>query len=236
VALSGLKNWLFSLQPLRLLGFIIAAFMIFSVTSVIIHRFVPVPLTILMIQRLIEGEGLKAKWRSLDQIDDDLKSAVIAAEDAKFCRHDGFDLEAIKKAQAYNERSKTKKRGASTLSQQTAKNAFLWPQRSWVRKGFEVYYTFLIETLWPKERILEVYLNIAEWGPGVYGAEAASQYWFKKSAKNLTKGEAARLAAILPSPRKWRASRSGPYVAKRSHKINQNARTVARDGLSECID
>lgn len=236
MALSGLKNWFFSLKPLRLLGVSLTAFFIFSVTSVIIHRFVPVPLTLLMIQRLIEGEGLKAKWRSLDQIDDDLKAAVIAAEDAKFCRHDGFDLEAIKKAQVYNERSKTKKRGASTLSQQTAKNAFLWPQRSWVRKGFEVYYTFLIETLWSKERILEVYLNIAEWGPGIYGAEAASQYWFKKSAKTLTKGEAARLAAILPSPRKWRASRSGSYVAKRSQSINKNARTVARDGLDECIE
>jgi monofunctional glycosyltransferase len=224
------------LKPLRILGFIIIAFFVFSVGSVIIHRFVPVPLTILMIQRLIEGEGLKAKWRPLDRIDDDLIAAVIAAEDARFCDHAGFDLEAIKKAQAYNERSKTKKRGASTLSQQTAKNAFLWPQRSWVRKGIEVYYTFLIETLWPKERIIEVYLNIAEWGPGIYGAEAASQYWFKKSAQNLTKGEAARLAAILPSPRKWRASRSGPYVTRRSHKINQNAKTVTRDGLDECIE
>jgi len=225
-----------SLKPLRILGFSLIAFFSFSIASVLLHRFVPVPLTFLMIQRLGEGEGRKAHWRSLDQIDDDLKAAVIAAEDAKFCNHEGFDLEAIKKAQAYNERSKKKKRGASTLSQQTAKNAFLWPQRSWVRKGFEVYYTFLIETLWPKERILEVYLNIAEWGPGIYGAEAASRHWFKKSAQNLTKVEAARLAAILPSPRKWRASHSGPYIIKRSQAINQNAKNLSRDGLDGCVE
>lgn len=217
-----------------IINLVLAGF-VFSVASVLVHRFAPVPVTFLMISRLFEGEGLDVRWRPLSRIDDDLRTAVIAAEDAKFCTHDGFDFDAIKKAQKYNKHHK-KKRGASTISQQTAKNAFLWPQRSWIRKGFEVYYTFLIETLWPKDRIIEVYLNVAEWGPGIYGAEAASQYWFGKSASNLTEREAARLAAILPSPRKWKAAKgSGKYVKSRSGKIAANANVVENNGIDACV-
>jgi monofunctional biosynthetic peptidoglycan transglycosylase len=217
----------------RIITNVILGCFAFSVFSVVVHRFVPVSVTSLMVSRLFEGEGLDARWRPAAFIDDDLKTAVIAAEDAKFCSHDGFDFEAIKKAQRYN-RTHKKQRGASTLSQQTAKNAFLWSQRSYVRKGFEVYYTFLIEQLWPKSRIIGVYLNIAEWGPGVYGAEAASHYWFGKSAGSLTDREAAHLAAILPSPRKWKAAGSGRYVNRRSGKIVANANVVERGGINEC--
>lgn len=212
---------------------IIAGLFCFSLSSVLVHRFVPVQVTSLMLIRAIEGEKIDQRWRPLAHIDPDLRIAVIAAEDAKFCTHEGFDFEAIEKAQKHNKKSR-KKRGASTLSQQTAKNAFLWPNRSWVRKGFEVYYTFLIETLWPKERILEVYLNIAEWGPGIYGAEAASYYWFKKSASTLSPREAARLAAILPSPRKWKARGAGKYVQSRSKKIAANANAVEAEGFDVC--
>ena len=209
----------------------VAFFFIFSIGSVAIHRFVPVPITFLMIERLFQGNGLDHRWVSADRISDNLKAAVIASEDEKFCTHDGFDVEAIQKAQKYNATHKHK-RGASTISQQTAKNVFLWPDRSWVRKGFEVYYTFLIEHLWPKDRILEVYLNSVEWAPGVYGAEAASQHWFHHSAATLSKAEAAKLAAILPSPLKYKAT--GHYVVRQSGTIQARARAVDNDGLDAC--
>ena len=202
----------------------------FSIVQVCVYRFVPVPVTILMIERLAQGNGLDHRWVSASDISDNLKSAVIAAEDAKFCSHDGFDYEAIKKAERYNATHR-KKRGASTISQQTAKNVFLWPDRSWVRKGFEVWYTFLIEHLWPKDRIMEVYLNSVEWGKGVYGAEAASQYWFHHSARTLSAAEASKLAAILPDPDKWKAVGSGRYVSKRSGSIQARAR-AASDGCA----
>ncbi|WP_040308888.1 monofunctional biosynthetic peptidoglycan transglycosylase [Asticcacaulis biprosthecium] len=218
---------------LRWALYLVVGFFIFSILSVAVHRFVPVPVTILMLQRLAEGEGLDHRWVSAGDISPHLKAAVVAAEDAKFCTHSGFDFEAIEKAQTYNATHR-KKRGASTISQQTAKNVFLWPSRSWVRKGFEVYYTGLIEVMWPKDRILEVYLNSVEWGPGVYGAESASRYWFGKSAKDLTRAEAARLAAILPSPRKWKAAKSGKYVQKRSGKIQAAARTFQNGGIDLC--
>ncbi|MDI7775726.1 monofunctional biosynthetic peptidoglycan transglycosylase [Asticcacaulis sp. EMRT-3] len=215
-------------RPLRFFGLCVAAFIAFSVLSVAIHRFVPVPITILMIERLSEGHGLHHHWVPASQISDNLKAAVIASEDAKFCTHDGFDYDAIKKAEAWNATHK-KKHGASTISQQTAKNVFLWPSRSWVRKGFEVWYTFLIEHLWTKDRIMEVYLNSIEMGPGVYGAEAGSQYWFHHSARTLTPAEAAKLAAILPDPLKWKA-RGG----QRSGRIQARARVVGHQGLDNC--
>jgi monofunctional biosynthetic peptidoglycan transglycosylase len=143
-----------------------------------------------------------------------LRDAVIAAEDQKFYAHHGFDFEAIAKALEHNEKSQ-KKRGASTITQQVAKNLFMWPSRSYLRKGLEASFTLLIELLWPKERILEVYLNIAEFGPGAYGVEAAARKFFDKSAQELTPTECARLAAVLPNPRKWSAKRPGPYVQTR---------------------
>lgn len=215
-------------RPFRFLGLCVLGFFVFSTLSVAIHRFAPVPVTILMVERLAQGNGLDHRWVPASQISDNLKAAVIASEDAKFCTHDGFDYDAIRKAEAYNATHK-KKRGASTISQQTAKNVFLWPSRSWVRKGFEVWYTFLIEHMWSKDRIMEVYLNSIEMGPGVYGAEAGSQYWFGHSAKTLSPAEAAKLAAILPKPLSWKAK-----GGKRSGRIQSRARVVDRQGLDVC--
>jgi len=215
-------------RPLRFIGACIVGFFAFSILSVAIHRFVPVPVTFLMIEKLTQGHGIDHRWVPAYQISDNLKRAVIASEDARFCTHDGFDIQAIQKAERYNATHK-KKRGASTISQQTAKNVFLWPDRSWIRKGVEVYYTFLIEHMWSKDRIMEVYLNSIEMGPGVYGAEAASQYWFGHSAKTLSKAEAAQLASILPNPVKRKAKGS-----KRSGRIAANARTVVNQGLDAC--
>lgn len=195
-------------------------FFIVSILLVVVYRFLPVPVTPLMVIRAIEqkaaGEKItwKHDWVPIEEISNHLELAVICSEDQKFLNHNGFDMEAIEKAMENNKRKKRVK-GASTISQQTAKNLFLWPQRSWVRKGFEVYFTFLIELFWPKERIMEVYLNIIEMGPGVYGAEAASWYWYNKPAAKLTKYEAAGIAAILPNPRKFRASRSSGYIEGR---------------------
>lgn len=204
------------------------------VTVTALYRFVPPPITWLMIERLFEGKGFDRRWRPIDEISPKLVRAVIAAEDARFCQHHGFDLEAIEKAMESNAKGK-KLRGGSTISQQTAKNVFLWPDRSYVRKGLEAYFTVLIEVLWGKRRIMEVYLNSIEWGPGVYGAEAAAQKNFGVGADKLTAAQAARLAAILPSPLKWKAAKPGPYVRKRSGKITRAAGAVRRDGLASCV-
>jgi monofunctional biosynthetic peptidoglycan transglycosylase len=208
---------------------------VFPVGLTVIYRFVPPPITFLMLQRLAEGKGLDRRWKPIEKMSPALPRAVIAAEDAHFCAHNGFDVEAIQKAMKNNEKRPERLRGGSTISQQTAKNVFLWPQRSWVRKGAEAYFTVLIETLWDKRRIMEVYLNTVEWGPGVYGAEAAARKNFGVSADKLTTAQAARLAAILPSPLKWRAAKPGPYVKRRSRRITAASGTVRRDGLAACI-
>ncbi len=204
------------------------------VIMVAAYRFVPPPITFLMVQRLFEGQGLDRRWVPLEKISPNLVRAVIAAEDARFCEHRGFDVEAIEKAMAANARGK-KLRGGSTISQQTAKNVFLWPQRDWVRKGLEAWFTILIEVGWGKERIMEVYLNSIEWGPGVYGAEAAAQRNFKVPASKLTAAQSARLAAILPKPLGWKAAKPGPYVKRRAGSINRNARVVRSEGLTACV-
>jgi len=207
--------------------------------SIALLRVIPPPMTFLMTSRLIEGEGRDYRWRSLDRISPRLVQAVIASEDSAFCRHRGFDMKAIEKALKANARSEKRGRGrirgGSTISQQTAKNAFLWPGRDWVRKGLEAGYTVAIETVWGKRRIMEVYLNVAEWAPGVYGAEAASRHWFGKSADDLTAREAARLAAILPSPRRYDAASPGPYVRRRTSRIQAAMGTVRNDGLASCV-
>ena len=201
---------------------------------VAVYRFVPPPVTILMIQRSLEGKGISRTWRPLDEMSPALIRSVIAAEDAGFCSHRGFDFEAMQEAWAHNERS-DRVRGGSTISQQTAKNVFLWPQRSYLRKGLEAGFTVLIEVGWGKRWILEVYLNTIEWGPGIYGAEAAARRNFGVGADRLTPAQAARLAAILPSPLKWRAARPGPYVKRRSGRIGAAAGTIRRDGLADCV-
>jgi monofunctional biosynthetic peptidoglycan transglycosylase len=199
------------------------------------YRFVPPPLTYLMVQRTFEGRGFDRHWRSLDHISPTLVRAVIASEDSGFCRHHGFDFKAIEKAMKNNERRPNRLKGGSTISQQTAKNVFLWPGRTYVRKGLEAYFTVLIETMWGKRRIMEVYLNSIEWGPGVYGAEAAARKNFGVGADRLSAVQSARLAAILPKPLAWRADRPGPRMRTKSSRVVRSAGAVRRDGLAACV-
>jgi monofunctional biosynthetic peptidoglycan transglycosylase len=202
--------------------------------GVLIHALVPPPMTILMVQQAFAGHGIDYRWRGLNDISPNLVYSAIAAEDARFCSHSGFDMVAIQKALDHNENG-GKMRGGSTISQQTAKNVFLWPGRDWVRKGLEAGYTVLIETIWGKRRIMEVYLNVAEWAPGVYGAEAGARHWFGKSARDLTPREAARMAAILPSPRRYDAGSPGPYVRRRASRVQAAAGVVRNQGLASCV-
>lgn len=195
----------------------------------LLYKWVPVPFTPLMAIRYFEnpGEEIRHDWVPMEEISPNLQLAVIASEDQNFLNHSGFDYDAIKKAIEEN-KSRRRARGASTISQQTAKNVFLWPQSSWLRKGFEVYFTFLIELLWSKERILEVYLNSIEMGKGVYGAEAAANYWFGKSAVNLSAVEASAIAAILPNPRQYRAQPASGYIQNRKNWIQRQMRNIER--------
>ena len=186
---------------------------------VLAYKWLPVPVTPLMVIKYYEQDSEKRiswqhDWVSIDNISENLQLAVICSEDQLFLEHNGFDIKAIEKAYQNNKLGK-KIKGASTISQQTAKNVFLWPERSWLRKGLEAYFTFLIELIWSKERIMEVYLNSIEMGPGIYGAEAASNYWFNKSALKLSKYEAARIAAILPNPMRYRANPATTYIESR---------------------
>lgn len=205
---------------MRLLLRIFLGAIVFSILLVVVFRFVPVPVTPLMVIRSVEQWQnddeltLKNDWEPMDRISKNLQLAVVCAEDQNFPTHNGFDIEAIEKALEHNKKGK-RIRGASTISQQCAKNVFLWPQRSWLRKGLEVYFTVLIELIWPKERILEVYLNIIELGPGIYGAEAASQQFFNIPAEKLNRSQAALLAAVLPSPLNYSAARPSAYVRSR---------------------
>ena len=195
-------------------------FIAISITLVVLFRWVPIYITPLMVKRCIEqkmdGKEMKLNktWKPLEEISPSLQLAVVCSEDQNYLKHHGFDFGAIKKAIEHNKKSK-RKRGASTISQQTAKNVFLWDGRSWVRKGFEVYFTFLIELFWSKERIMEVYLNVIEMGDGIYGAEAASQAYFKKSAVGISKQQAATISAILPSPLKYNAKKPSAFLQGR---------------------
>jgi monofunctional glycosyltransferase len=195
-------------------------FIAISITLVVLFRWVPIYITPLMVKRCIEqkidGKEMKLNktWKPLEEISPSLQLAVVCSEDQNYLKHHGFDFGAIKKAIEHNKKSK-RKRGASTISQQTAKNVFLWDGRSWVRKGFEVYFTFIIELFWSKERIMEVYLNVIEMGDGIYGAEAASQSYFKKSAIGISKQQAATISAILPSPLKYNAKKPSAFLQGR---------------------
>ena len=200
---------------------------------VLLTGFIPIYFTPLMGIRMIEQKSagkpisFKKEWVPLESISENLVLAVICSEDQHFEAHNGFDIEAIQKAIENNKKRKRKGRpvqGASTISQQVAKNVFLWQGRSWLRKGFEVYFTFMIETLWSKRRIMEVYLNVIEMGDGVYGAEAASRFYYKKHAAELSRQEAAGIAAILPNPRKWSPVSPGPFILKKQQWIVQQMR------------
>lgn len=202
-----------------------------TVLWVLCYRFINPPITLLMIQRNFERSAddkpfrMEKKWVDFDDISDNMKRAAVSAEDQLFLKHIGFDLKAIEKAFATNQKGK-KVKGGSTISQQTAKNVFLWPGRSWIRKGFEAYFTLLIEMLWSKERILEVYLNVIEMGDGIYGAEAAAQAYFGKSCSKLTKSQSAIIAACFPNPRRWTPRRPTPYIKHRQFLILLNMRRL----------
>ncbi len=209
---------------------------VFPVCWVLVYRFVPPPVTSLMVIRFFEGRGLDYRWRPLGEISPTLAQAAIASEDAHFCQHHGFDFTAMEKAMAHNDRRPNKVRGGSTISQQTAKNVFLWPDRTYVRKGLEAYFTVLIEALWGKKRIMETYLNVVEMGSGVYGAEAASQVDFGHSAHRMSTSEAARLVTILPNPLKYNAVEPGKYVQRRAGRVAGQMGVVRSDAdLSGCI-
>jgi monofunctional biosynthetic peptidoglycan transglycosylase len=204
------------------------------VLALLLFRFLPVPATPQMIISWAEGKGAHHDWEGSDDISPWLSHAVIASEDQNFCSHRGFDWGSIDKAvRAYDEGARL--RGASTISQQTARSLFLPPSRSWIRKGVEAWLTVLMETLWPKRRILTVYLNIVDWGHGNFGAESASRAYFHKSADSLTVSQAARLAAILPDPDEWRAARPGAYVKHRSVTLVSRMAEVRRDNLESCV-
>lgn len=204
-----------------------------SVFLVILFKFVPVPFTPLMIIRSIEqklaGKEMTCShdWVSIDEMSKNFPKAVLASEDGNFIKHNGFDFKAMQKAFKSNNRGR-KLKGGSTISQQTAKNVFLWQGRSYVRKGFEAYFTFLIELVWGKKRIMEVYLNSIEMGDGVYGVQAAAQHWYGKNAADVTQIQAAGIAAILPNPRKYKASNSSNYINLRKAKIVRVMRRVGK--------
>ena len=203
----------------RFFAFFVTGFFIWSFFLVIAYEVLPPLATPLMLLRLLDGSGIHKTWAPLSEISPKLVLATMAAEDQKFCTHDGFDWKAIREDWERNQRG-GQLLGASTISMQTAKNLFLWPDRSWPRKGLEVYFTLLIELAWQKRRIMELYLNEVEWAPGIYGAEAASQFHFHKPAAALSNMEAARLAAVLPNPRRWSASRPTAYSVGRSGMID----------------
>ena len=200
-------------------------FVLLSLLTVALYGVLPISNSPLAVLRCIEQATsgkpvvMKKNWVPLSQISENLQLAVVCSEDQNFLEHDGIDMDALEKAMAYNEKSKSRKkkkiRGGSTISMQTAKNAFLWPSRTYIRKGFELYFTKMMELGWSKERIMEVYLNIIEMGDGIYGAEAAAQQYFHKSAKNLSREEAAMIAAVLPNPRKYNAGAPTAYVSRR---------------------
>ncbi len=201
----------------------------------VVYRFAPPPGTWTMLQRKLSGEVIVHPWTPLKNISPHLVRAVIAAEDSRYCEHRGIDVEAVEKALEENRRNGARRRGGSTISQQTAKNVFLWNGGGWVRKGFETYFTIVSEFIWGKRRTMELYLNVAEWGNGYFGAEAAAQGRFSKPASDLSKQEAALLAAVLPSPNKWRAVNPGPYVRGRAATIRKRMEVVRNEGLDRCV-
>ncbi|WP_066528978.1 monofunctional biosynthetic peptidoglycan transglycosylase [Erythrobacter sp. CCH5-A1] len=209
----------------------IAAFIVLTLVLVVAFKWLPVPVTATMI---MDGNGITKDWESLDNIDRNLVSAVIASEDQRFCQHSGFDTEAIEQAMRENMEG-GKIRGGSSISQQTAKNVFLWQGGGYFRKALEAWFTFWIELVWGKRRIMEVYLNVAETGIGTYGAEAGSQRYFGHSAARLSRDEASRMAAALPSPKKRAVKGPGGWLARHGNRIERRIGIVRRDGLDACV-
>lgn len=221
--------------PLNRFGWVvarlIAAFLFISVAQVVIYKFVPVPTTLTM---LMDDHPVTKDWTPLDQIDRDMVDAVISGEDGKFCLHNGFDHAAI--MQAFKRNAKGGRiRGGSTISQQTAKNVFLWQNGGYLRKGLEAWYTVLIETIWGKRRIMEVYLNVAETGIGTYGVEAGAQRYYGKSARKLSPVEAARIAAVLPLPKRREVNGAGGFTRRHGNSIARRVAVVKNEALDACV-
>jgi monofunctional biosynthetic peptidoglycan transglycosylase len=226
---AGRKSWL-----RRVLAILFVLALPAPVLLLLVFRFVPIPGTPEMLVSLIEGKGAHYSWNG--DIAPVLGRAVIGSEDQNFCTHNGFDWKGIDDAMKEHQRHPNKRlRGASTISQQTARTLFLVPMRSWVRKGLEAYLTVLVEGLWPKKRILEAYLNLVDWGHGNFGAEAAAENYFGTDAGSLSREQAARLAAILPDPSKWKAVHPGRYVARRTATLAARSGQVTRDRLDFCV-
>ena len=224
-----IRGWLWKLL-LGLFVLLVPA----PILLLLVFRVLPIPGTPEMLVSLIQGKGAHYRWTQ--DISPRLERAVIAAEDQNFCTHHGFDWASINKAmQDHNRRPSKPIRGASTISQQTARTLFLVPMRSWIRKGLEAYLTVLLENLWPKKRILLAYLNLVDWGDGIFGAEAAANAYFGTDAGSLDNAQAARLAAILPNPHKWKAANPGRYVRRRAGMLQGRSAMVTRDGLNFCV-
>ena len=217
------KNWLRKLWRIFLWMFVL------QLAYIIICKWVNPPITLTQTASVFTGHGLKRDYVSYDEMGHNIKLAVMAAEDQLFPDHNGFDVKAIRKAIRYNEKHPTRRRGASTISQQVAKNVFLWQGGGFFRKGLEVYFTFMIEKLWSKKRILQTYLNVAEMGPGIFGVQAAAKAYFNKDAKNLTRSEAAMIASCLPNPKKFTVKPLSRYVSKRSALLVRQMNNLEQD-------
>lgn len=217
------KNWLRKIFRLFVWLFVL------QLLYIIFCKWINPPFTLTQVGSVISGHGLKRDYVSYDEMSPNIKLAVMAAEDQLFPDHDGFDLKAIKKAMKYNEKHPTRRRGASTISQQVAKNVFLWQGGGYFRKGLEVYFTFMIEKAWSKKRILQTYLNVAEMGPGIFGVQAAAKAYFKKDAINLTRQEAAMIAACLPNPKKFTVKPLSRYVSMRSSLLLRQMNNLESD-------
>ncbi|HEV2568299.1 monofunctional biosynthetic peptidoglycan transglycosylase [Sphingomonas sp.] len=222
-------------RPIRFLFRLVLGFVLLSLAWVLIYRFVPPPFTFTMMGDVLGGRSVEKDWMSLDRIDPDMARAAIAAEDSKFCSHRGFDVDAIAAAAFRNASGGKVLRGGSTISQQTAKNAFLWQGGGYFRKGLEAWFTVLIETIWGKRRIMEVYLNIAETGIGTYGANAGAQRYFKHDASRMSPVEAARIAAVLPLPKKRPGAAPTGYTRRYGNTIVRRMGVVRREGMDACL-
>jgi monofunctional biosynthetic peptidoglycan transglycosylase len=216
-------------------GKALLAFIAGSLLLVLIFRFVPPPFTLTMAGDLVSGHGITKQWTPLNRIDPDMARAAIAAEDSSFCTHSGFDYDAIAAAMYRNAKGGKVLRGGSTISQQTAKNVFLWQGGGFFRKGLEAWFTILIELIWPKKRIMEVYLNVAETGIGTYGVEAGSQRYFGHSASKMTRAEAARIAAVLPLPKKRAGVAPKGFTRRYGNSITARIGVVQNEGLDACL-
>ncbi|WNO52777.1 monofunctional biosynthetic peptidoglycan transglycosylase [Stakelama saccharophila] len=222
-------------RALFFLAKLVLAFVLVSVVWVGVYRFVPPPITATMVGDMISGRGVTKDWTALSHIDPDMPRAAMAGEDTRFCQHDGFDYEAIRKAFERNEKAGRVVRGGSTISQQTAKNAFLWQGGGYFRKGLEAWFTFLIETLWTKQRIMTVYLNVAETGIGTYGVEAGAQRYFGHGAGTLSRREAAQIAAVLPLPKRRAGTAPTGFTRRYGNTIQRRMGVIRRGGLDSCL-